>query len=173
MPPNKPVVGANAFAHESGIHQDGMLKNAETYEIMQPETVGAGGTQLVLGKHSGRHAFAARLAELGYVLDDVQLDEAFARFKRTAERRKVVTDPELEALVTADLPERGDCGASKTCRSAAARSRSPPRRCACAPPTARCASPPPSAPDPSTRPIAPSTSWCAGRRRSPTTACAR
>ena len=106
--PNKAIVGANAFAHESGIHQDGMIKNAETYEIMQPETVGAGGTQLVLGKHSGRHAFAARLAELGYVLDDVQLDEAFARFKRTAERRKVVTDPELEALVVADLPERGD-----------------------------------------------------------------
>jgi 2-isopropylmalate synthase len=108
VPPNKPIVGSNAFAHESGIHQDGMLKNAETYEIMQPETVGAGGTQLVLGKHSGRHAFAARLGELGYVLDEVQLDDAFARFKRTAERKKVVTDAELEALVQADLPERDD-----------------------------------------------------------------
>ena len=104
VPPNKPIVGGNAFAHESGIHQDGMLKNASTYEIMQPETVGAGGTQLVLGKHSGRHAFARRLEELGYVLDDARLDEAFARFKRTAERRKLVTDAELEALVSADLP---------------------------------------------------------------------
>ena len=108
VPPNKAIVGANAFAHESGIHQDGMLKNAETYEIMQPETVGAGATQLVLGKHSGRHAFAKRLEELGYLLDETQLDEAFARFKRTAERRKSVTDTELEALVSADLPERGD-----------------------------------------------------------------
>ena len=108
VPPNKPIVGANAFAHESGIHQDGMLKNAETYEIMQPETVGAGGTQLVLGKHSGRHAFARRLEELGYLLDEKQLDEAFARFKHTAERRKVVTDAELEALVASDLPERDD-----------------------------------------------------------------
>ncbi|HEX6837670.1 MAG TPA: 2-isopropylmalate synthase [Polyangia bacterium] len=108
VPPNKSIVGANAFAHESGIHQDGMLKNSQTYEIMEPETVGAGGTQLVLGKHSGRHAFASRLAELGFVLDEAQLDEAFARFKRVAERRKVVTDAELEALVAADLPERGD-----------------------------------------------------------------
>ncbi|HEX8953423.1 MAG TPA: 2-isopropylmalate synthase [Polyangia bacterium] len=108
VPPNKSIVGANAFAHESGIHQDGMLKNAATYEIMQPETVGAGGTQLVLGKHSGRHAFAKRLEELGFVLDEAQLDDAFSRFKRVAERRKVVTDPELETLVAADLPERGD-----------------------------------------------------------------
>jgi len=105
VPPNKAIVGANAFAHESGIHQDGMLKNSQTYEIMEPETVGAGGTQLVLGKHSGRHAFAARLAELGYVLDETQLDDAFARFKHVAERRKLVTDAELEALVAAELPE--------------------------------------------------------------------
>jgi 2-isopropylmalate synthase len=108
VPPNKAVVGSNAFAHESGIHQDGMLKNAETYEIMQPETVGAGGTQLVLGKHSGRHAFVRRLAELGWTLDEAQLDAAFARFKRIAERKKVVTDAELEALVADELPERGD-----------------------------------------------------------------
>ena len=106
--PNKAVVGANAFAHESGIHQDGMLKNAETYEIMLPETVGAGATQLVLGKHSGRHAFTRRLAELGYLLEEEQLGAAFARFKRTAERKKQVTDAELEALVTAELPERCD-----------------------------------------------------------------
>jgi 2-isopropylmalate synthase len=108
VPPNKSVVGANAFAHESGIHQDGMLKNAETYEIMQPETVGACATQLVLGKHSGRHAFAKRLGELGFLLPDAQLDAAFARFKRTAERKKSVTDAELEALIASELPERDD-----------------------------------------------------------------
>jgi 2-isopropylmalate synthase len=108
VPPNKAIVGSNAFAHESGIHQDGMLKNAETYEIMTPNTVGAGATQLVLGKHSGRHAFTRRLGELGFVLDEAQLDAAFARFKRTAERKKVVTDAELETLVAADLPDRGD-----------------------------------------------------------------
>ncbi|MDB4967117.1 MAG: 2-isopropylmalate synthase [Myxococcales bacterium] len=108
VPPNKAVVGANAFAHESGIHQDGMIKNAETYEIMSPATVGAGATQLVLGKHSGRHAFAKRLGELGYLLEDAQLDSAFARFKHTAERKKSVTDAELEALIAAELPERAD-----------------------------------------------------------------
>jgi 2-isopropylmalate synthase len=108
VPPNKAIVGGNAFAHESGIHQDGMLKHAETYEIMTPETVGAGASQLVLGKHSGRHAFQRRLGELGYALDDAQLDASFARFKRTAERKKVVSDAELEALVAAELPERDD-----------------------------------------------------------------
>jgi 2-isopropylmalate synthase len=102
--PNKAIVGANAFAHESGIHQDGMLKHAETYEIMQPETVGAGQTQLVLGKHSGKHAFARRLHDLGYVLDDAQILEAFDRFKRLADRKKSVTDAELEALVGSELP---------------------------------------------------------------------
>src|SRR5262249_12988202 len=76
--PNKAIVGSNAFAHESGIHQDGMLKHADTYEIMRPEAVGAGKTQLVLGKHSGRHAFVARLRELGYVLDGRAAEEAFA-----------------------------------------------------------------------------------------------
>src|SRR5258707_180503 len=79
--PNKAIVGANAFAHESGIHQDGMLKHEETYEIMRPETVGAQQTRLVLGKHSGRHALGARLAELGYRVEGDDLDRAFARFK--------------------------------------------------------------------------------------------
>ena len=102
--PNKAIVGANAFAHESGIHQDGMLKHAETYEIMQPETVGAGQTQLVLGKHSGKHAFARRLHDLGYILDDAQILEAFDRFKRLADRKKSVSDAELEALVQSELP---------------------------------------------------------------------
>ena len=101
--PNKAIVGANAFAHEAGIHQDGMLKNEETYEIMRPETVGAGGTQLVLGKHSGRHAFSNRLQELGYPVGGDGLDKAFARFKKLADKKKVITDADLVALVSDEL----------------------------------------------------------------------
>jgi 2-isopropylmalate synthase len=105
---NKAIVGANAFAHESGIHQDGMLKNEETYEIMRPESVGATQTRLVLGKHSGRHAFSTRLRELGYSFDGPALEKVFARFKSLAERRKQVTDADIEALVAGEdggLPE--------------------------------------------------------------------
>jgi 2-isopropylmalate synthase len=102
VPPNKAVVGANAFAHESGIHQDGMLKHQATYEIMRPESVGATQTRLVLGKHSGRAALAARLTELGYSFDDAALDRIFARFKALADRRKSVADADIEALVHAD-----------------------------------------------------------------------
>ena len=101
---NKAIVGANAFAHESGIHQDGMLKHEATYEIMRPETVGASQTQLVLGKHSGRAALVARLTELGYPLEGEALDRVFARFKAVADRRKHVTDADLEALVRDDMP---------------------------------------------------------------------
>jgi 2-isopropylmalate synthase len=101
--PNKAVVGANAFAHESGIHQDGMLKNEETYEIMRPETVGAGQTLLVLGKHSGRHAFAVRLRELGHALEGEPLDTAFARFKVLADKKKRITDADLEALAASEF----------------------------------------------------------------------
>ncbi len=101
--PNKAVVGANAFAHEAGIHQDGMLKHHETYEIMRPETVGAGRSRLVLGKHSGRHAVKVRLAELGYQLTDAELDQAFERFKKLAERKKTIADADLEAVVTDEL----------------------------------------------------------------------
>jgi 2-isopropylmalate synthase len=104
VPPNKAIVGANAFAHESGIHQDGMLKHHETYEIMRPETVGATQTRLVLGKHSGRAALRARLAELGHDLDDAALDRAFAAFKSLAEKKKAVADADLEALVATNLP---------------------------------------------------------------------
>jgi 2-isopropylmalate synthase len=100
--PNKAIVGANAFAHESGIHQDGMLKHQGTYEIMRPETVGATQTRLVLGKHSGRRAFGARLAELGYAIEGADLDRAFARFKAVAERRKCITDADLEALIASE-----------------------------------------------------------------------
>jgi 2-isopropylmalate synthase len=97
--PNKAIVGANAFVHEAGIHQDGMLKHHDTYEIMRPETVGAGQSRLVLGKHSGRHAVRARLSELGYRLEDEHLDAVFARFKGLADRKKTITDADLEALV--------------------------------------------------------------------------
>jgi 2-isopropylmalate synthase len=100
--PNKAIVGANAFAHESGIHQDGMLKHEATYEIMRPESVGATQTRLVLGKHSGRAALSARLTELGYSFDDAALERVFARFKALADRRKSVTDADLEALVYDD-----------------------------------------------------------------------
>lgn len=100
--PNKAIVGANAFAHESGIHQDGMLKNAQTYEIMLPESVGATATKLVMGKHSGRHALAVKLRELGYAIDGKALDEAFARFKSLCDKKKEITVGDLEALVADD-----------------------------------------------------------------------
>ncbi|HZM24194.1 MAG TPA: 2-isopropylmalate synthase, partial [Anaerolineales bacterium] len=97
--PNKAIVGANAFAHEAGIHQDGMLKHQTTYEIMRPEDVGVNQSNLVLGKHSGRHALRNRLAEMGHSLDEVELDKAFARFKELADRKKTITDLDLEALI--------------------------------------------------------------------------
>jgi 2-isopropylmalate synthase len=108
VPPNKAIVGANAFAHESGIHQDGMLKHQATYEIMSPESVGATQTRLVLGKHSGRAALAARLKELGYAFDDAALDRIFARFKSLADRRKSVADADLEALVHDDAKPQNE-----------------------------------------------------------------
>ncbi|HEX8107395.1 MAG TPA: 2-isopropylmalate synthase, partial [Kofleriaceae bacterium] len=108
VPPNKAIVGANAFAHESGIHQDGMLKHQATYEIMRPETVGAAQTRLVLGKHSGRAALAARLAELGTPLSGVALDRVFARFKALTDRKKQVTDADLEALVSDEATAAGE-----------------------------------------------------------------
>ncbi len=101
--PNKAIVGANAFAHEAGIHQDGMLKHQQTYEIMRPETVGVTQTRLVLGKHSGRHALKARLAELGYNFNEAELDKAFERFKNLADKKKTITDADLEALVSDEL----------------------------------------------------------------------
>ncbi|PIE70668.1 MAG: 2-isopropylmalate synthase [Deltaproteobacteria bacterium] len=97
--PNKAIVGANAFAHESGIHQDGMLKNPMTYEIMRPETVGLSKSQLVLGKHSGRHALRSRLQEMGYDLSDEELQLIFKQFKDLADKKKHVLDEDLEALV--------------------------------------------------------------------------
>jgi 2-isopropylmalate synthase len=96
---NKAIVGRNAFAHESGIHQDGMLKHNQTYEIMTPESVGVSKTSLVMGKHSGRNAFRTKLKEMGYELGENALEDAFNRFKALADRKKHVYDEDLEALV--------------------------------------------------------------------------
>lgn len=96
---NKAIVGANAFAHESGIHQDGMLKNAETYEIMTPESVGLGKSTLVMGKHSGRHAFSEKLKELGYELGNNEFLSAFQQFKDLADAKKVVYDEDIISIV--------------------------------------------------------------------------
>ena len=103
--PNKAIVGRNAFAHESGIHQDGILKERSTYEIMDATTVGLDANQLVLGKHSGRHALRSALEELGYQVDGQALNTAFKRFKELADKKKQVTAMDLEALVTDELRE--------------------------------------------------------------------
>ena len=100
---NKAIVGANAFAHESGIHQDGFLKEKSTYEIMTPESVGVTKSTLVLGKHSGRHAFKDRLGALGYSLSDDELNKAFERFKRLADQKKDIFDEDLEAIVAEEV----------------------------------------------------------------------
>lgn len=97
--PNKAIVGANAFAHESGVHQDGMLKNPQTYEIMTPESVGLNKSELVLGKHSGRNAFKTKLSNLGYELEDNALQDAFERFKILADKKKTIFEDDLLALV--------------------------------------------------------------------------
>lgn len=97
--PNKAIVGANAFAHASGIHQDGMLKHAQTYEIMTPESVGLTESKLVMAKHSGRHAFKKKLEELGYELGDNALQDAFARFKALADRKREIFEEDLIALI--------------------------------------------------------------------------
>jgi 2-isopropylmalate synthase len=102
--PNKAIVGANAFAHEAGIHQDGVLKHAETYEIMTPSSVGLTTNQLVLGKHSGKHAYRARLEELGYKdLSEQKVAEFVDKFKRLADEKKVVTDADMEAIVNDEI----------------------------------------------------------------------
>ena len=101
--PNKAIVGANAFAHESGIHQDGLLKEKSTYEIIRPESIGLHSAKLVLGKHSGRHAFKTRLKELGYVLADEELNRTFERFKKLADQKKDIFDEDIEALISEDV----------------------------------------------------------------------
>ncbi|MGX1097481.1 2-isopropylmalate synthase [Amorphus sp. MBR-141] len=105
---NKAIVGKNAFAHESGIHQDGMLKHAETYEIMKPEDVGVKSTSLVMGKHSGRHAFREKLKELGFELGQNAFEDAFKRFKDLADQKKHVYDEDIEALVEDQMAIAGE-----------------------------------------------------------------
>lgn len=103
--PNKAIVGANAFAHESGIHQDGILKNKLTYEIMDAQSIGLNDNQLVLGKHSGRHAFQNRLLELGFDLSDDEINKAFVRFKEVADKKKEVTNWDIEAIVNDEIQQ--------------------------------------------------------------------
>jgi len=106
--PNKAIVGANAFAHEAGIHQDGVLKNPMTYEIMKPETVGLSTNRLVLGKHSGRHALRTRLKSMGYDLSDEEINLVFTRFKELADKKKHVVDEDLEVIVTEGILRTAD-----------------------------------------------------------------
>lgn len=101
--PNKAIVGANAFAHEAGIHQDGVLKERTTYEIMRPEDIGIPSSKIVLGKHSGRHAFKARLEELGYSLSEEELNRTFERFKKLADQKKYIFNEDIEALVSDEV----------------------------------------------------------------------
>jgi len=108
IPPSKAIVGANAFAHESGIHQHGVLSKAETYEIMTPESVGMKKTELVLGKHSGQHALESRLKDLGYDLDADRAAEVFVAFKALADRKKKITDRDLVALAESRVASKGD-----------------------------------------------------------------
>jgi len=103
--PNKAIVGANAFAHESGIHQDGVLKNRLTYEIMDAQSIGLNDNQIVLGKHSGRNAFRTRLSELGHDLNEQELNRAFLRFKELADKKKSVTDWDIEAIVNDEVQQ--------------------------------------------------------------------
>jgi 2-isopropylmalate synthase len=101
--PNKAIVGANAFAHESGIHQDGLIKEKTTYEIMTPQSVGISGTHLVLGKHSGRHAIVERLKKLGYILSKEEVGRVFVRFKELADVKKEIFDEDLEAIISEEI----------------------------------------------------------------------
>ena len=101
--PNKAIVGANAFAHESGIHQDGLLKDKATYEIMTPESVGISQSNFVIGKHSGSHAFRERVNELGYTLTDKELKNVFKRFKDLADKKKEVFDEDIEAIIAEEI----------------------------------------------------------------------
>jgi 2-isopropylmalate synthase len=104
--PNKAIVGRNAFAHEAGIHQHGMMTNPLCYEIMTPESVGVSGTKLVLGKHSGRHALSRRLNELGHPLNGPELDKIYGQFTELADRKKNIYDQDLISLVAQDNSKR-------------------------------------------------------------------
>jgi 2-isopropylmalate synthase len=106
--PNKAIVGANAFAHTSGIHQDGLLKDKTTYEIMRPESIGLVESKMVMGKLSGRHAFRQRLEELGYKLTDEEINHAFERFKKLADHKKEIYEEDLEVILSEELAKMAD-----------------------------------------------------------------
>jgi 2-isopropylmalate synthase len=106
--PNKAIVGANAFAHEAGIHQDGVLKNPMTYEIMRPETIGLTTNRMVMGKHSGKHALLSHLKNMGFDLSDEELRIVFKKFKALADKKKYVLDEDLEALVNQEVLRTAD-----------------------------------------------------------------
>jgi 2-isopropylmalate synthase len=106
--PNKAIVGANAFAHTSGIHQDGLLKDKTTYEIMRPESVGLVESKMVMGKLSGRHAFRQRLVELGYTLTEDEINHAFERFKKLADQKKEIFEEDLEVIVSEELAKMAE-----------------------------------------------------------------
>jgi 2-isopropylmalate synthase len=108
VPPNKPIVGDNAFAHEAGIHQDGVLKYKLTYEIMKPEDIGIPSNKLVLGKHSGRHAFVNRLEELGVDTAAIDVNKAFAAFKVLCDKKKIVFDDDILAVVNEEARRIAD-----------------------------------------------------------------
>jgi 2-isopropylmalate synthase len=112
--PNKAVVGRNAFAHEAGIHQHGVLSNPLCYEIMTPESVGVEANLLVLGKHSGRHALAARYAELGYVLTPAELEAAYRQFTQLADRKKRIYDQDLLSLLSVSATYRDGVSAKES-----------------------------------------------------------
>jgi len=114
IPAYKAIVGRNSFAHESGIHQDGMLKNRQTYEIMTPESVGRSGTDIVLGKHSGRNALSAKVKELGFVLTDEQLGQVFEAVKRLADKKQEIFDQDVESLILEQVFRIPDKYALKT-----------------------------------------------------------
>ncbi|MHB1442514.1 MAG: alpha-isopropylmalate synthase regulatory domain-containing protein, partial [Candidatus Humimicrobiaceae bacterium] len=103
--PNKAIVGKNAFSHEAGIHQDGMLKDRSTYEILKPEDIGLSSSKLILGKHSGRHAFVKRLEDSGYNLNEAELEKAFERFKSLAEKKGAINDNDLKAIIQNEIRE--------------------------------------------------------------------
>lgn len=106
--PNKAIIGKNAFAHEAGIHQDGMLKDRSTYEILKPEDIGLSASKLILGKHSGRHAFVKRLEDLGYILNESEIEKSFERFKLLAERKGAISDKDLKAIVQNEIRETSE-----------------------------------------------------------------
>jgi 2-isopropylmalate synthase len=124
--PNKAIVGRNAFWHASGIHQDGVLKKRQTYEIMDPKKIGLSGSQLMLGKLSGKHAFSVRVEKLGFRLTEKETDEAFAKFKKLADKKKYIFDEDLEAILQdqiAQVPETWKLAAMKVVSETGAKPR--------------------------------------------------